>query len=729
MTSRGKQNTDDARRSANTRVSATETRQVRQVIDELLASPNPVPAIKRCLTRGNAPYATSFQRYAGLVLRDAGAESLVQIPSQRAVNLVPPSDGHLIQLLSAQSTTQEDKTAIQNVEGALNRLCSIADAIEDSGDIEDWGRQPRISICFLGVATRPDRPGYRSAHIALPEIGRSARLGVEYFNEIDWRALEHVAVVAHHVFQSSLLPNMHQSFMGGYGPAGSDWDVRTRMASTLENLELPLPFDCRFDCDIPEASAAVRFVLPSRESLPQRVTSSENGQLIDVGDRLDDALMAYALRLACLLAAACFGGSRHIDSALIAAEQCDGSPAFTCRFTRKVYVHRTLMAIDTGELMNPDLRFDPESLVKLMAPDSITFGALQTKFGEGIRIRTDRDERNLPEDARRLFHARRVCDIDTLHPFGTPVDSISEARLDSNESVLAAIARLEETMHEAELCTVPPDDDASSVPLYCANPLERATVSLRDEIYTIGLQAEAYLHGDKDSEVDPDDVPFYFRAPDALFQSLIGLSDLYVKLGDYLGAESLANSCLTLAPTTAQAYYQKANVLAEQNRFAEAANTIMEGLRYVVSERDCALLYYHLALIMGKLGRSRDAASILVYTMSLSGEYADKAASMVRSLRKQDDTPVIIHASAMAAARELAQARIPLAPSDTARALIVYATIALSCANAPLAAAPYASAIAGYFRNDTVITSTARSLQRGIQNSPAVALVKEISSE
>ena len=159
---------------------------------------------------------------------------------------------------------------------------------------------------------------------------------------------------------------------------------------------------------------------------------------------------------------------------------------------------------------------------------------------------------------------------------------------------------------------------------------------------------------------------------------------------------------------------RKADVLASQKRYHEAANVLTEGLRLAVSPRDCALLYYHLALILWNTDRKREAVAVHVYTTSLAGEYADKAKKVVMSLRKRDDSPVIVYASPLAASREMIRARIPVSPSDAARTLVVKAAVGLSCAGAPEACAPYAAAMASYFRDDRIIASACRSIRFGV---------------
>ena len=694
-----------------------ELQRAKRVIDELLAAPLPVPAMGRLISKAFSPHAEPFERYAGLALKDAGAGELGQMPAERALHLSPPGDGHMAQLSCTAAAGTCVDGLVENVEGALNRLCGMVDALEDSADLGDPQQPLGITMSALGGAFKPDRPVFRSAHVRLPGIGATDAPSQEYLNEVDWRTLDHVAVIARNVFQSSLLPNMHQAFMGAYAPTGSDWDVRTRQAMLLGKLELPLRCTWSFDCDVPARTAAIRFSAPSAGAFPKRVGMG-GATLCDVGERVDDARLVYTLRLSCLMAAVCFGASRSIETAHIEA-MAGGEHLVSCVFDRHGFVHETLVAIAEGALCSPTLRFDPELTARVAAPRSVAFGAqcAADGFCTATRIDTHQDMRPLPPRLVELFHAKRICDIDTRHYYGGGERIIEDARLDSDESILAAIASLEDVVTDLYAHTVPPDDDASARPLYCSNPLSRAMVSLLDDELAVSLQAEAFLRGaSSPDEIDEATrrLPHYFRAPHALFQAHLGLSDLYGRLGDHHGAQREADRALVLAPTTAQAYYRKADDLAQQERFVEAANTLVAGLRCAVHERDCALLYYHLGLVLWKLGRQRDAAAVHVYTMSLNGEHAGKSAAVVKALRKRKGSPVVTHTSPLAAAREMSKARIPIAPSDVARTLIVHAAVELSCADAPEAAAPYAAAVARYFRNDPVICATAESLIHGL---------------
>lgn len=739
---------------SNTHVNAIDLRRIRELVDEIVMSPAVWQTVPRAIARGKSPQSSAFERYMSRVLVDAGGTDIAPLATRSAMQLAPPGEGHMARITCAVRLAEDERRTVESVQDAINRLCGLADALEDSADLADSHPGRVVTISPLGGSYKPERPLYRSAHIPLPPIGANEEPGVAFLNEVDWRALDYVPVTARAVFQSSLLPNMYQGFMGAYAPPGSDWDVRTRLATTLEKLELPLQSAFRFDCSVPDATVALRFSVPPEQSFPRLMQDGCTGLVVPTGNLAREARIVYALRLACLLAAACFGSGRHVEHAQLIAD-LQGDDGIDLRFNRHDYIHDVMAAVEDGRLFERDLRFNPESLLEVMRPESISWpeawrqsDAVPTGveapaspagtsdlagsgdyagsvdhagFGDHAgfcdpaccrtRISPHEDDRPLTEELSRIFHAERIRDIDTRHFHGPGERTIEEARFDSDESILAAIASLEQAITGLEAECVPPNDDSGARPLFCSNPLARAVVSLLDDDLSVGREAEEFLNGPRDARRTG---LRYFRAPDALFQAHVGLSDLYARLGDYRGAESEADRCIALAPTTAQSYYLKANALAQQYRYAEAANVLSAGLRVAVSERDCALLYYHLALALWKLGRRQESVSVHVYAMSLAGEYAEKSAAVVRSLRQRKNVPVIVHASPLAATREMARARIPLAPSDEARTLVVQAAIGLSCADAPLAAAPYAAALTRYFRNDAVISATADSIRRGL---------------
>ena len=708
----------------NRYLSALETMKVKRFIDDLIGSVSVQQSVKRLLGQINKPDASPFERYAGMALEAAGGNRIGEVSPFHVLRLLPPEDGKLVRIACAAQLDDEERAIVTGVENALNRLVGIADAIEDGFAAGARASQgPRLSISIFGASPISDERGYRSAYVKLPRMGLSDKPTVPYFNEVDWRVVDHIASNSHTVFQNCLRPNTRQSIMGAFAPDWSDWDVRTRLASILEGLELPFTLAYSFDCDATRGIASVHFRMPAESTLPAWRLEGETARLVPIGDSVDEARMAYTMRLACLLAAACFGSGRTIDHAYVVALRDDGDDiALSCAFERTAYVHTVLTAIDEGTLSDPRFRFDVEGLADLMAEGDVRFSLRAQLDRPAVEAHEDglgtqranpwEDGRELTDELQRIFHSSTIAQIDCTHYLGPSALEIDEAKRDADDSPIAAIARLESIVANLESALAPPGDDADARPLYCGNPYTRAIVSLLDDAISIGLDAEAYLHDDGLHEMLRK-LPRYFRAPNALYHAHMGLSDLYERLGDMDGAEAEANRCITLAPTTVDAHFRKAHLLAQQGRFVEAANVIIFALPLAVAADDCAILYYHLGLLLWNLDRKADAAAVFTYAASFTGEYAEKCTKVVAGLRKRKGESVIVHASPKIAAREMARARIPVAPGDDTIALAIRAMIGLSCMGAPRAAAPYSNIAARAFSHDSIIVSACRSLVHG----------------
>ena len=701
-------------------LAAPEIRRVRSVVDDLVFGDRPRKAIGELVEQSRRPGAGAFERYAGMALDAAGARVLCETAPLRAMRIVPPSDGKLARIELDAPEEEIDAATLEDVENAVNRLMGMADALEEGFVASSRAAGgARMGISLLGSGFLPDKPGYRSAYVKLPPVPPTGKADTSFFNEVDWRVVDHVASNSHTIFQNCLRPNTYQSIMGAFAPPFSDWDVRTRLASILESLELPFRFRYSFDCDVEKGNAAVHFELPSESALPAWWCAEPAGNLEPLEARSRDALMCHALRLSCQLASACFGAGRCIGRAFVVAYwNRSENVALSCSFERDPFVRNVLTAIDDGSLADPASRFDSRALASLLSCASLVFpddadARDAAPADDGLssqRVEPWLDERPLDAQAQSTFRARRICDIDTTHYYGPGLEEIEEAKRDSVDSTLAAIAQLENLV--ARLGDCAEDRAAGGMrALYCANPFARAVISLVDDDVLVSAKAESFIHGDL--HAGDEATPFYFRAPSALYHAHMGLSDLYETLGDFRGAEREADACIALAPTTASAHFRKANLLAQQKRYVEAANVIRSALQFAVSDKDCSLLYYHLGLLLWNLDRKNEAAAVFVFATTRDGEYADRARKVVKGLKRRSDCPVIVHASTLAAARELTRSRIPVAPTETAMSIIAHASVELSCNRAPLAAAPFADMLVRRFKGDRVLAATYRSLAHG----------------
>lgn len=705
----------------NRKLNGYEARKVRAVLDELLSSEAVSRHIEMLVMQANKPDTSAFARYAGMVLRDAGGKALQASPQSSTLRLRHPGNGKLVRITCPKGVERQ-LGAIPTIENAINRLVGIGLAIEDgrTGTVESGPNGNAVdhgAVNVIGTRGLAQASDHRYAHVLLPRTDALGHATPAYFNELDWRCIDNVASNAQSVFSSSYYSNDRLSLLGAQGKAGGDWDMRTRLAWILENLELPFRFTYRFDCDAQAKTACVRFVAPGAASFPSLALDDATGRLEPIGALAGEAARAYALRLGALVAAACFGSGKKVEHALVIAEGDDIEP-FACLFERAHFAKRTLTALATGALTHPDLRFAPDLVGKALQTERLEFGDVRAELVLGLlpnrQIEPWEDLRALPAPLEQLFRARRVCDIDAQRYHGGNEAVIDEAKADSADSMMAAIAYLENIVESETHKLAAPDSCPDTRPLFCDHAASRLAVALLDDEVSVGSQAESFLNTGEDGLAAVDDSLRFFRAPDALFHAHVGLSDLYQRSDDMQAAERQADRCIALGPTCAISYLRKADALAGQKRFAQAANVLIGGLRCAIDEGDCAVLYHELALLFWRMRKGRESAACHVYAASLSGPYAVKAAATARRLRANDATASLVPASAHEAALAIAKLGIPVVPGKAAHALIARAAIGLADAGAPRAAAPYAALLSRHYKNDRVTLAAFRSIQFGI---------------
>ena len=692
------------------------------VVDELVASSRPGPAIHALAEHADDASASPFERYAASVLRDAGALQ-VTAPGCPELRLHRVTGSQLVRL-NAGAGPQADRKPARVLEDALNRLTGIVAALDEGVGSHvpaspESGRARRRELFERhGLEYPLWSDTERGAHVVLPPMPRDAQSALAYYNEIDWRMLDTVANNAHVFFQAAILTNRHQVIFGVKAPHCSEWDVRTRLASVLAGLEPPLRLTFRFDCDTGRGTAAVRFDMPPAESFPAHVIGRD-GALEPVGNRIGPARLTYALRIAALVGAACFGSGRIVEHALVVGCDADGRSIASCAFDRTRFVQETLPAIDAGLLGDPALRFDHEAVADALSANHAGFtlaasSPLAMGNLEGMRVNPWEDNRILPDDMQRLFHAKRVMAVDTSHYLGESAQVIDAAKADSADSLVAAIAQLENAVAEMEHALAPPEDDSDARPLYCGSALSRAAIALLDDDLNVGAEAEAFLHPDEDAVAPALPDIYYCRAPDALFHAHVGLADLYRKLGDVRGAEAQADRCMALAPTMPVGYALKADALAGQGRFREALNVLRDGLSVAVAETDQAFLLHDLALLLGRMGRYRESRVLHAYTASLSGVYAAKSAEYAGQLAEDGDVRAFMRKHMPMTADVLGELEVSLVSERTRNALIAKAALGLSNAHAPLAAAPYVALVAQRFPTNRTIAAACNSIIHGL---------------
>ena len=153
---------------------------------------------------------------------------------------------------------------------------------------------------------------------------------------------------------------------------------------------------------------------------------------------------------------------------------------------------------------------------------------------------------------------------------------------------------------------------------------------------------------------------------------------------------------------------------AEQEQYAQAAETLTQGLRVALLPGDFLYMYYRLAYALWRIGRTNEA--VACYTMVLrepNTALAETARGELAELRQQiDDTrPPMAVAEAEQA---LHAANIPVSPTETALDAMAAAAVGLTDAGVPMAAHDAVWLMSRHMRNSDVYDSMAASLRDGV---------------
>lgn len=696
-----------------------EAHKAQTVMESLLGADDVGAAMRALALRADDASAESFERYAGSALRSAGIVEATETGTLDA-RIERIADGQLVRLLA--NPWIKDGKPLRAIEDTINRLLGVSSAL--TCGIGSHTPERGVSKATLQREIYEiqglDYPLWsnplRGSHVILPPASLLQESPEAYFREIDWRMLDCVASIAHLCYQSTLLANSNQRVYGVKGPHSSEWDVRTRLASALGNLWTSLRTDTRFDCDLSRNAAAVRFAVPPISSFP--TAAGEGTTDGPAADLLQAARIVYCLRLAALIAATCFGSGRPVQHAFVVGLDERGRPLVSCAFERRQFVYETLLAIDAGKVSDPALRFYPAATQTVLASARAEYRLsgdkpLPSGALAGCRMAPSEDERVLPDDMQRLFHAKRVCDIDVSGYWGGGADIIDEARDDSANIKIAAIARLEGLVDELEGTSAPPADQPGARPLFCETALQRAAVILLDEDLSIAADAEAFLSFEEDEPTTLPDV-YYYRAPSALFHARRELAQLYRGIGDFTSMEAQADKLIALAPTMHVGYSLKSDVLANRGRHAEAANVIMDGLRAAADEADRGKLLFDLALLFKRLGRQQESDALLICAATLPGPHMAKALDYVKALSDGAPPQAFALANLTEAHAITESANVPPMTDRMRNTLIARAALGLTNAHAPLAAAPYIKLLRTSFPGNRAILSACDSIINGL---------------
>ena len=654
-----------------------------EVILGLLDGPLP-DALDALIWRGTTQQgqASGFERFAARQLVEAGAADVRAIAAEHNVTLVRLGSTSLFWLRFDDDVSPEQRATLLAVEAALNRLWFV----EWAAGAADGGTGMLHAF--------DDRFCAQAAQGALREISRNAGA----------------------VAQRERADNPYRTIRGAEGARGGIWDVSTRFVDTCERLKLPFRLEYRFDTDLDAGVMAVRFTVPSANAFPAS-RMGERGWY-DARAGRPACAAAYAIRLAGLMAQVAFASSVRVMAVDVTAHEdgLAGRPLLSLGFDRTPFLMEALPPLKDGRLDNPIFDDDPLAVLNVLKP---VRHAVRFAGDRGLceitplpvhaslaakRQEVWRDRRPLPEPLRGLLRADTVAELDVMHDDAVVGDDEVRAILEENEeSPLIASVQLEAVLSRIGEIGL---DEQGRLPLYCAYPMARLIVSLDS-----GMGAGSVL---------PDAEPLrsadtrYWKAPDAAYGAHLWLSRFARQEGDADRGLAEALQCLSLAPTTARAYIEVAVCHAEQEQYAQAAETLTQGLRVALLPGDFLYMYYRLAYALWRIGRTNEA--VACYTMVLrepNTALAETARGELAELRQQiDDTrPPMAVAEAE---QVLHAANIPVSPTEAALDAMAAAAVGLTDAGVPMAAHDAVWLMSRHMRNSDVYDSMAASLRDGV---------------
>ena len=654
-----------------------------EVILGLLDGPLP-DALDALIWRGTTQQgqASGFERFAARQLVEAGAADVRAIAAEHNVTLVRLGSTSLFWLRFDDDVSPEQRATLLAVEAALNRLWFV----EWAAGAADGGTGMLHAF--------DERFCAQAAQGALREISRNAGA----------------------VAQRERADNPYRTIRGAEGARGGIWDVSTRFVDTCERLKLPFRLEYRFDTDLDAGVMAVRFTVPSANAFPAS-RMGERGWY-DARAGRPACAAAYAIRLAGLMAQVAFASSVRVMAVDVTAHEdgLAGRPLLSLGFDRTPFLMEALPPLKDGRLDNPMFDDDPLAVLNVLKP---VRHAVRFAGDRGLceitplpvhaslaakRQEVWRDWRPLPEPLRGLLRADTVAELDVMHDDAVVGDDEVRAILEENEeSPLIASVQLEAVLSRIGEIGL---DEQGRLPLYCAYPMARLIVSLDS-----GMGAGSVL---------PDAEPLrsadtrYWKAPDAAYGAHLWLSRFARQEGDADRGLAEALQCLSLAPTTARAYIEVAVCHAEQEQYAQAAETLTQGLRVALLPGDFLYMYYRLAYALWRIGRTNEA--VACYTMVLrepNTALAETARGELAELRQQiDDTrPPMAVAEAE---QVLHAANIPVSPTEAALDAMAAAAVGLTDAGVPMAAHDAVWLMSRHMRNSDVYDSMAASLRDGV---------------
>lgn len=644
---------------------------LRSFMDTLLPDAVDTLLFKASMAGADDADFSGFERYAARLLTEADGGRLRQVAVKSPLDLRwLNSTGMFWTNFNNQEVGEEGRRLVLRTESALSRLALVAQKMEA-------------------------QTGSRS---------------VSTFTEADLyafddEALRSIADAATDFFNRSQDSNDLLSLNGVSGERGGNWDLSTRMAKAAESIVLPYRLEYRFATDSATGAIAVKISLPRSEDFPHSRYDAAAGKWVDCSAELGAQAAAYAVRLVTLVAACAFGCSIGINRVVVTGfdGSLEGAPLISMEFARMPFTLTALEAVRDGRMKGEPGAADPAYLLSLVHPTAQAISLSAAGDLEAIEPLPATlsvpntplvdDQRELPEELQGTFQATRACELDVISPQDQDLLARYRAIMDErDDSLLLAAAQLEEIVaqtkekDEAALAAASAAYDKGKVSLlYCENVFCRFLTSL----------------------VDPDPTRRYCRMADVGFGSRSALVDINRDMGDNDSAEALCKEMLQLAPTSTAPYMDLINTYANKEDYAAVIEVCQKALEFAMVKSDISLLFYRLGYAFWQTKQYLPALAAYerVHPDSpFAGAMENERAGVIADMGGNGPDGNFDGAAV------LRMAGIPLPPTDTAEHLVALAAIQLCDKGFLAAAAPAATALGMFHRND-ILDATAASFK------------------
>lgn len=543
------------------------------------------------------------------------------------------------------------------------------------------------------------------------------------------------------------------------GEAGGEWQVRSRIATGIENMGLPIRIETRFALNLPTGIAAFELHVPDEQMFVDLFES----QIEQPGN----TAARYAMHVGLLLADIAFLASAHINEVFLTAtpierENTPDSALFCVSFDRSTYQETN--AFEAARENDPTPLYAQASNKEY--PD--IFQHIHHGMN-GLFLHTNTD---LNEQVATRFAAENVRDLevyfnaeerklaerlaDAIAATNTTAEAVAAVRTiqaeilapnNPNTSFDEAFTRLLAALAEG---TIDPHEQNSTVNCFLGRDIcaqahrsaqalaetgehERAITVLTDAIASIDNSG---LYTDNDATVYrafdsfasrmvynlmkagklPSPALSSARAdanketrllPDSYVLCLLELASLVGMQGKFPEALQIVKRAVRATPTIGASYRTQAQIEAMMGDLKGAAETLKACLISVASPDDIASAYYQLGYALRRSGDADTALLCLIKSIMTSAVVAPACVEEINEIQEETATPLPLSDDVDGL---LVQAGIPCAPSEALIDALQEGAVAALDAGFFDVARSLLSFAFGY-RNDDALVNIIRSLE------------------